>query len=64
MSSEREPDRPGSPQAQPRQPGSEAPLPTWLLVAWIVTGVLLALLAAFWIRRGEQATEAEWRSRL
>ena len=42
----------------------EAPLPTWLLVAWIVTGVLLALLAAFWIRRGEQATQAEWRSRL
>ncbi|HEY2797353.1 MAG TPA: PAS domain S-box protein [Thermoanaerobaculia bacterium] len=29
-----------------------------------MTGVLLALLAAFWIRRGEQATHAEWRSRL
>jgi PAS domain S-box-containing protein len=29
-----------------------------------VTGVLLALLAVFWIRRGEKATEAEWRSRL
>ena len=29
-----------------------------------MTGVLLALLAVFWIRRGEQATEAEWQSRL
>ncbi len=55
MSSARPPDRPGSP---------DPPLPTWLLVAWIVTGILLALLAAFWIRRGEQATQAEWRARL
>jgi len=42
----------------------EPDLPTWLLAAWIVTGVLLALLAIFSIRRGERAAEAEWRSRL
>jgi PAS domain S-box-containing protein len=42
----------------------DPPLPAWLLIAWIVTGLLLAILAVFWIRRGEQATEAEWRSRL
>ena len=63
MSSHRAPDRPGPLPPRP-QPRPDAPLPTWLLVAWIVTGVLLALLAAFWIRRGEQATQAEWRSRL
>src|SRR4030095_9645779 len=49
----------------PKRPQSwDRSLPSWLLAAWAVTGVLLALLAVFWIRRGEDAVEAEWQSRL
>ncbi|MGE5414399.1 MAG: PAS domain S-box protein [Syntrophomonadaceae bacterium] len=51
------------PAGRPRGPEPED-LPSWLLVAWIVTGVLLALVAAVSIRREHQEARAQWESRL
>ena len=45
-------------------PPFERPIPIWLLVAWALTGILLAILAGVSIRRGERATRSEWESRL
>ncbi len=51
------------PPGRPR--GSEPEeLPGWLLLAWAVTGVLLAVLAAASIRREHRTARAEWENRL
>jgi PAS domain S-box-containing protein len=53
-----------SPKPGALRPPSERPIPIWLLVAWALTGILLAILAGVSIRRGEKATRSEWESRL
>jgi two-component system cell cycle sensor histidine kinase/response regulator CckA len=55
---------PAPERSRPRPQPTDFALSRGLLAAWIGAGILLALLAVFWIRRGEEATEAEWRSRL
>ena len=49
--------------ASPRRKEPE-PLPGWLLAAWLVTGVILALVAAAAIRSEHRAVRAQWESRL
>ena len=39
-------------------------LPGWLLAAWVITGILLVVLAAASIRREERVERARWDSRL
>ena len=46
-----------------RKPEPEA-LPGWLLVAWAVTGILLALIAAVAIRHDHEAARTDWHARL
>ena len=52
-----------APPTPARRPEPEA-LPGWLLAAWIVTGILLVLIAAWAIRRDQSAAHADWLSRL
>ena len=47
----------------PRKPEPEA-LPGWLLGAWLVTGIVLALVAALAIRHEDRTARADWQSRL
>ncbi len=42
----------------------ERPLPTWLLLAWALTGALLAVAALVSIRRSDRADRQDWESRL
>ncbi len=42
----------------------ERGLPAWLLAAWALTGILLALAAALSVRRTEKTHRADWESRL
>jgi PAS domain S-box-containing protein len=48
-----------------RPRGSEPDeLPGWLLVAWIVTGLVIAIVAALSIRRENRSSRAQWETRL
>ena len=44
--------------------GDDRRLPAWLLVAWALTGVLLALAAVLSVVRAKQAERASWERRL
>jgi PAS domain S-box-containing protein len=47
-----------------REPTDDRGLPAWLIVAWALTGVLLALAAVLSIRRAERVHRADWKERL